>query len=191
MASLRLSEANETRWTYAACQAGILLAGGDAAGALDLLSGTMDEIVSVDGPSSQASRIGYPVAIDAAFALGHAGEAAGLLALLANRPPGHVPPFLRAQLARGDGLLAAADADNATAEARFRAAIEEFSSLGYPYWLAQVQTDLAGLLIDDHRATEATVLLADAITVLKDLRAAPALERAEHLLAGLPIAAPS
>ena len=73
----------------------------------------------------------------------------------------------------------------------FVAAIDELSSLGYPYWLARVQTDLAGLLIDDHRAAEATVLLDEAIAVLKDLRAAPALERAEHLLAGLPIAAPS
>ena len=191
MAALRHSEANEQRWTYAACQAAIALAVGDAAGALDLLSGTMGEIVSVDGVSSQASRIGFPVAIEAAVALGRAGEAADLLALLANRPPGHVPPFLRAQLARGEGLLAAADADRATAEARFRAAVEELSSLGYPYWLAQVRTDLAGSLIDDHRAVEARGLLDESIAVLKDLRAAPALQRAERLLAGLPIAAPS
>ena len=54
-----------------------------------------------------------------------------------------------------------------------------------------MQTDLAGLLIDDHRAAEARVLLDEAIAVLKDLRAVPALERAEDLLAGLPIAAPS
>ena len=191
MAALRDSEANEQRWTYAACQAAIALAGSDAAGALDLLSGTMPEIVAVDGVSSQASRIGFPIAIEAAVDLGRAGDAADLLALLANHPPGHVPPFLRAQLARGDGLLATADADPATAEARFRAAIDELGSLGYPYWLAQVQTDLAGLLIDDHRANEARVLLDEAIAVLKDLRAAPALERAENLLAGLPVAARS
>ncbi len=191
MASWRHSEANEPRWTYAACQATIALAGGDAVGALELLSAAMGEIISSEGVSSQASRIGFPVAIGAAVVLGRDGEAADLLALLANRPPGHVPPFLRAQLARGDGLLAAADADHATAEARFRAAIEELSSLGYPYWVAQVQTDLGGVLIDDHRAAEARVLLDEAIAVLKDLGAAPALERAENLLASLPIAAPS
>jgi class 3 adenylate cyclase/tetratricopeptide (TPR) repeat protein len=191
MASWRHSEANEPRWTHAACEATIALAGGDTAGALDLLSDTMGEIISLDGVSSQPSRIGFPVAIEAAVDLGRTGEAADLLAMLASRPPGHVPPFMRAQLARGHGLLAAADADHGTAEARFRAAIEELSALGYPYWLAQVQTDLAGQLVDDHRPAEARMLLDEAIAVLKDLRAAPALERAENMLADLPVAAPS
>jgi class 3 adenylate cyclase/tetratricopeptide (TPR) repeat protein len=191
MAPWRNTEANEARWTYAACEATIALAGGDAAVALHLLSDTIGEIISAEGASSQASRIGYPCAIEAAVALGRDGEAAELLALLASRPPGHVPPFLRAQLARGEGLLAAAEADNATAEARLVAAKDELSALGYPYWLARVQAELASLLIDDHRAAEARVLLDDAIAVLKDLRAVPALERAEDLLAGLPIAAPS
>ncbi len=191
MAGWRHSEAAEEHWTYAACEATIALAGGDAAGALDLLAGTMGEIISVEGVSGQASRIGFPVAIEAAVTLGRTEEAAELLALLSSRPPGHVPPFLRAQLARGEGLLAATDADRETAEARFRAAVEELSALGYPYWVAQARTDLAALLIDDHRGAEARVLLDDAIALLKDLRAAPALARAEELLAGLPIAAPS
>jgi len=190
MASWRHSEANEPRFTYAACQAAIALADGDAADALDLLLDRIHEIVSVEGVSSQASRIGFPVALAAAFALGRTDAAAELLALLANRPPGHVPPFLRAQLARGEALLAAA-ADHPTAEARLRDAVEELSSLGYPYWLAEAQTDLAGLLIDDHRAAEARVLLDEAIAVLRGLRAAPALERAENTLAALPVATPS
>ncbi len=191
MAPWRDTEANEARWTYAACEATIALAGGDAAVALDALSGTIGKIISAEGASSQASRIGFPCALTAALTLGRDDEAAHLLALLADLPPGHVPPFLRAQLARGEGLLAAAETDNVTAEARLVAALDELSSLGYPYWLARVQTDLAGLLIDDHRAAEARVLLDEAIAVLKDLRAVPALERAEDLLAGLPIAAPS
>ena len=65
----------------------------------------------------------------------------------------------------------------------------ELSSLGYPYWLAPVQTDLAGVLIDDHRPAEARVLLDEARSVLTRLGACPALERVEDLLAGLPIAA--
>ena len=48
------------------------------------------------------------------------------------------------------------DGDDATAEARFGAAIEELSALGYPYWLARAQTDLAGVLIDDHRRCRGT-----------------------------------
>ena len=191
MTSWRGSEAAEPRWTYAACEATIALAGGDAEVALDLLSGTIGEVVFAEGASSQAARIGFPCALEAALTLGRASDAAELVALLAALPPGHVPPFLRAQLAWGEGLLAATEADTATAEARLVAAVDGFTSLGYPYWLARVQADLAGSLIDDHRAAEARVLLDDAIAVLKNLRAVPALERAEDLLVGLPIAAPS
>jgi class 3 adenylate cyclase/tetratricopeptide (TPR) repeat protein len=188
MASWRNSEANEPRWTYAACAGAVALAGSDAIGALDLLSGTMGEIISVEGVSSQATRIGFPVAVEAALIVGRLDQAAELLALLAGRPLGHVPPFLRAHLARGDGLLAAARSDRAIAEARFLAAIEDLSSLGYPYWLACARTDLAGVLVDEGRAGEARALLDEAIAVLRDLRAAPALRRAQDLLAGLPIA---
>jgi tetratricopeptide (TPR) repeat protein len=191
MASWQRSGANQPRWTYAACEATIALAAGDLATVLDVLSGTMREIIATEGPSSQASRIGFPCALDAALGLGRTSEAADLLELLSNLPAGHVPPFLRAQLARGEALLAIADADRGTAESRFHAAVDELRSLGYPYWLAQAQIDLAGLLIDDHRAAEARVLLDNAIAVLRELRAAPALKRAEDLLAGLPIAAPS
>jgi hypothetical protein len=191
MTSWRHTEANEARWTFAACEATVALASGEAAAALDLLSDTIGQIISAEGASSQASRIGFPCALAAALALGRTDETVNLLALLSNLPPGHVPPFLRAQLARGEGLLAAAEADTPTAEAQFVAALDELRALGYPYWVARAQTDLAGLLIDDHRAAEARVLLDEAIAVLKDLRAMPALERAEDLLAGLPIATPT
>ena len=191
MSAWRNIESSEARWTHAACEATIALAGGDVAGALELLSSTIGEIISVEGASSQASRIGFPCAIEAAVALGRVDEAADCWRWSRVVHPDMFRPFLRAQLARGDGLLAAADADNATAEARFGAAIEELRSLGYPYWLAQVQTDLAAVLIDDHRPAEARMLLDETIAVLKDLRAAPALERAENRLADLPVAAPS
>ncbi len=45
MAPWRNTEANEARWTYAACEATIALAGGDAPAALDLLSATIGEII--------------------------------------------------------------------------------------------------------------------------------------------------
>ncbi len=191
MAAWRRSDANQPRWTHAACEATIALAAGDCSAALGLLSGTMGEIIAIEGPSSQASRIGFPCALEAALALGRTGEAADLLSLLADRPTGHIPPYLRAQLARGDGLLAAADGDRATAEARLRVAVQRLGSLAYPYWLARAQTDLAGVLLDGHRPDEARPLLGDATVVLARLRALPALGRAEAMLAGLSIPAGS
>jgi tetratricopeptide (TPR) repeat protein len=189
MGAWRHSDANEPRWTYAACEATIALAAGDPAGALDQLAGAMGNIIAAEGVSSQASRIGFPSAIEAAVATGQISQAADLLALLAELPPGHVPPFLRVHLARGEGLLAAAAGDTVMAEARFGVAISELTSIGYPYWLARLRTDLAEVVIDGGRSEEARALLDEAVAVLRQLRAAPALERAEALLAGLPVVA--
>ncbi len=191
MAAWRRSDANQPRWTYAACEATIALAAGDFATALDLLSGTMREIIEVEGPSSQASRIGFPSALEAALGLGRTGEAADLLSLLADRPPGHIAPYLRAHLDRGAGLLAAAAGDLATAEAQLGLAVERLDLLAYPYWLAAAQTDLAAVLLADRRPDEARAVLEDATRVLKELRALPALGRAEGLLAGVSIPARS
>jgi hypothetical protein len=144
----------------------------------------MREIVAAEGPASQASRIGYPCAIETAFRLGRRDEAADLLALLADRPPGHVPPFLRAQLDRGRGLLALQEDDTAAACAHFAGAVDAFTALGYPFWLANLQTDLAAAKIAQGRQDEARALLAEAVATLRELGAAPALGRAESLLAG-------
>ncbi len=62
-------------------------------------------------------------------------------------------------------------------------AISSFQKLGYPYWLAVAETDLAAWLIDQGRREEATPLLEHAIDTLTGLRAIPALERAEQLAA--------
>jgi hypothetical protein len=182
--SWRDSQNNQLRWTYAAVHATIADSVGEFAEAVDLLAGTLDEIVQTDGPSSPASRIGFPAAISAALSLGRLADVDALLLLLAGSPRGHVPPYLRAQLARGQGLLAAARDDRATAEKRLGDAVDEFGALGYPYWKATAQTELGALLIDDQRAAAAGALLDDARAVFKRLGASPMLERVEGLLAG-------
>jgi hypothetical protein len=181
------SESNQLRWTHAACQATIALAGGDAGSAFELLSGRLGEIVADEGPASQACRIGFPSVVEAALELGRTEDATKLLALLAERRPGHVPPFLRAQLTRGRGLLAAAEGDSAEARTHLRGAIDAFVALGYPYWLARVQSELAGVLISDDRVAEARPLVEEAISALTRLGAAPALARAQSLASGLPL----
>ena len=113
------------------------------------------------------------------------------MALLGDLPPGHVPPFLRAQVARGRGLLALAADDRAAAHGHLVTAVEMMTALGYPYWLARARTDLGALLIDDGRVEEGRREVGEAIAVLRPLRAAPALERAESLLARLGVAAGS
>ncbi len=185
----RHSESDQLRWTHVACEAVVALAGGDASAAFGLVSGTMREVIAGEGPAGQASRIGFPCALEAALELGRAGEAGDLLGLLAERPPGQVPPFLRAQVERGRGLLALEAGDRAAAGDHFTAAIAMLSALEYPYWLARVRTDLGALLLDEWRTQEARGTLEEAVAALGVLRAAPALRRAEAVLARLPLAA--
>jgi tetratricopeptide (TPR) repeat protein len=127
--------------------------------------------------------------LEAALALERTDEARDLLGLLAERPPGHVPPFLRAQVAWGRGRLAAETGDHDTAARDLAVAIEILGALGYSHWLGRVQTDLAALLIDQGRFDEARDPVQDAVRSFGQLRAAPALERAEALLARLPVTA--
>ena len=184
MAAWSASQNNQLRWLYDACRATIAVAAGEFADALGLVAGAIEEIVRTDGPSSQASRIGFPAAIRAALSLGRLADAEDLLSLMAERPPGQVPPYLRAQLSRGHGLLAAARGEVAAAESHFGAAIAGFGMLAFPYWLATAQTDLADLLVREERVAEARALLAEAPAVFGRLGAAPALQRAEAVLAG-------
>jgi tetratricopeptide (TPR) repeat protein len=187
--SCRDSEQPELRWTYVSCEALVEMAFGNSADALEMLSRTIREVVTVDGPAGQANRIAFPAGIEAAVNLSQFDEAADLLSLLARRPAGHVPPYLRAQLAHGRGLLAAARGDHALAEGEFRSALEQLTSLGYPYWVARVGLDYGASLIDDQRAAEASAVIDDAMARLKVLGALPALRRAEQLRAGVGLAA--
>jgi class 3 adenylate cyclase/tetratricopeptide (TPR) repeat protein len=183
MAAWGASQNNQLRWLYAACHATIAVAASQFGDALEFAAGAIEEIVQTDGPSSNPSRVGFPAAVDATLALGRFAEAGHLLLLLAERPPGHVPPYLRAQLSRGQGLLAAAQGGAAAAESHYGAAIEGFRSLGFPYWLAMAQADLADLLVHNERVTEAASLVDEARAVFSRLGAAPALHRTEAILA--------
>jgi hypothetical protein len=94
-----------------------------------------------------------------------------------------MPPYVRAQLSHSRGLVAAARGEAAAAESELRAAIDGFGSLGFPYWLASAQTELADLLVQDNRVSEARSLLDEARLAFGRLGAAPALERVEAILA--------
>ena len=65
-------------------------------------------------------------------------------------------------------------------------AISQMRELGYPYWLAVTQTDLAEWLIGQGRREEAEPLLEEAMDTFRSLRAAPALARAQSVAGGSP-----
>jgi class 3 adenylate cyclase/tetratricopeptide (TPR) repeat protein len=144
------------------------------------------EAVRAFSPSHEVSRQSWPDAVDAALALGRLDEADELVKLLEDRPPGHIPPFLNAQLRRARGLLAAARGETDGVESQLQDAVERLRKLAYPYWLARAEMDLASWLIGQRRADEAAPLLHEAIELLQPLSAAPALAQARELLASVP-----
>jgi class 3 adenylate cyclase/predicted ATPase len=116
--------------------------------------------------------------LDAALSLGDLDAATRVVDIVSARPPGHVTPSLRAQLVRGQALLASASGEYEAVEPGLRDAIERFEKINWVYWHAATEVDLAAWLVDQGRAEEAAGLLEHAISVLEPLRAVPALTRA-------------
>jgi tetratricopeptide (TPR) repeat protein len=178
----------ESRMLRQASEGAVSMAEGRPAVALELLSEMMREDLRVEGPSGEGLRMAFPDAVDAAVQCGKLDEGASLIDTLEAEPPGYVGPYMRAQLVRGRALIGAARGESDAVEEKLLDAIDRFRALGYPYWLARAQTDLASWLIDAGRGTDAAPLLDEAIKVFESLRAAPALARALELSSTEPAA---
>ena len=114
------------------------------------------------------------------------GERAhAVLSLLATRAKNDIPPYLLAHLARGQALTAAAEDRHDGVESDLHASIDGFRELGYRYWLAVTQTDLAAWLHSRGRRGEAATPLTEAIEALHAIGAGPALARARTELRAL------
>jgi chaperonin cofactor prefoldin len=122
------------------------------------------------------------MALEATLIAGDVDEAQSLLAIVADAPPGHVPPYLRAQLSRYRALAAIARAvSTSQIEADLRSAADALRELGYLYWLARAQADLGRWLAGEGRSAEAEPMLSEAHEVLTELGALPDLERLRQL----------
>jgi hypothetical protein len=164
----------------------VLLGEGRPSEAFEVLSDMIGEAIQVEGPAGEGLRMGWADAIDAGIQSGKLDEAASLVKTIEAQPPGHVGPYLRAQLSRARALLAAARGEPDQVEEPLTDALDRFRELGYPYWIARTQTDLAAWLIDAGRGEEAAALLEEAGAEFESLRAAPALAHALELKATSP-----
>ena len=135
-------------------------------------------------------RQSWPEAIDAALALGDLQSAEELLSVLAERPVGHVPPYLRAQLARFRARLSAAHGEHESVERDFTSAAQLLEKLGYPFALACVRADHAAWLVGQDRGNEARPWFEAAAATFRTLGAAPALRRISGLLPMAPVQLP-
>ena len=141
------------------------------------------------GGAHEAIRTAWPIAVEAAIALERTESAKSLLDAMDRRPPGQLPPFLRAELHRNRGLLAAARDHQDSVERDLTAAMREYDALRYPYLLGRCQADLGAWLIDRGRRDEAQAPLESAAETFARLGAAPTRERVSLLLASDDMAA--
>ena len=178
----------DVQWrnSYTATAVTVAVAAGEADRALDLGGPAVSEVAQSFGLRNDMFRELWPDVMDATLTLARHDQADELLTLLANRPLGHVPPYLRAQLARYRARLAAARGQHQQVDADFTAAERILGELEYPYWLALAQLDHAAWLIDQQRPEIARPRIVEAIATLDRLHAQPALSRARDLLSNVP-----
>ncbi len=141
----------------------------------------VQDAVEYLGVRHESNRLLWPATMESALALGRTDDARHVLALLADRPPGHVPPYLQAEVAHYQARLDGGD----DAHGLYAEAARILRELGYPLFLARVLCDWAQWLTEQARPTEAAVLADEAVAVLEPLGAAPDLARAGALRGAL------
>ena len=187
------SDDPQDRATFAAAQSEVAMGEGDFRLALEASLRAFDECFAGGlEVAHEAIRAAFPNAIDAALALGDLDEAERLVEMIATRPPGEIPPFLRGQISRAQALLEnARGSRDDSFEQRLLAAQEEFRVCGYPYSVARAQLDRAELLARRGRLDESERLAANAGAAFETLGAAPMAARARRLIKPEPSAYPN
>jgi class 3 adenylate cyclase/predicted ATPase len=129
-------------------------------------------------PGDQALKAAFVAALDAALAAGDLDGTEQLLRRIEALPPGHRPPFLRAQASRFRARLAEARGEHEHVDQGFKTAAQIFREYSLPFWLAVVQLEHAEWLARQGRDDDAAPLLSEAREIFERLKAAPWLQRA-------------
>ena len=178
LAAWKHSDERESFAMYGCAQLYLHLAEGAHERALEQGTEVVQWTIENLAASNENMRNAWPATLEAALKLRRLDAARDLLTLLQERPPGHIPPYLNAQLGRGRALLAAAEGRHEDVEADLTQAMNRMREFEYRFWLAVTQTDLAEWLIGQSRRSEADPLLEEATETVRELGAAPALARA-------------
>jgi tetratricopeptide (TPR) repeat protein len=132
------------------------------------------------GPSVDSIRWGWPIAAEAALALGDDAEVTRLLAWLDSHQPGHIPRLLRAERLRIGARKLAAD-NQPEAESAFDRALTALRAFGSPYHLAVGLVDHAEYLSATGLTQRAQEAVVEAETITARLGARPLSERARRI----------
>src|SRR5215204_2750923 len=168
----------QSRDSYLIAEAAVALAAGPPSESLAAAIPAARSAYESNGLISESFRLAWPLALEAAMRCGDSDGAKTLLAMVAEAPAGHLPPYLAAQQSRYAALVTIESGQPATElEAELRSAMETLRDLGYRYWLARAQVDFARWLGTQNRQEEAARLLADARQTFIELDASADLHR--------------
>jgi len=131
--------------------------------------------------SSETSKEGYVLAVDAALALGDHERAGRLIASVEEMESGTRPQSMSANAMRHRALLAAAAGEQDRAEQLFRRAAALFRELAMPFPMAVTLLDHARWLAGTGAAAEAAPLIETAGGVFARLDAKPWLDRLHQI----------
>jgi tetratricopeptide (TPR) repeat protein len=134
------------------------------------------------GPDHDTVRWAWPIAAEAALALGDEEEVTRLLDWLDSHQPGHVPRLLRAERLRIWARKLTADDDPEAASA-FDKALTALRAFGSPYHVAVGLIDYAEYLHQRGETQRAHELVQEAETISARLGARPLSERARRISA--------
>ncbi len=165
----------EMRVQHEAARAAVANAEGDHVGALTMAEATLRACVDETFPVGM--RAALIEAVEAAFALGQAAKVVELMQLVREHfRPGR-QPSVDAHILRWEARLTAALGDYERAVPKFIAAIDAFTRLQRPFWLAVTRCEFGECLIAQGRDAEAQDQLAQARARFEQLRATPWVQR--------------
>ena len=169
MELLLTSDDVQDKALYTSNQAFAAMLDGRNAEAFELARDSAQMTIESMGVRTEPFRLAWPTAVEAGIGAGRHDDVVALMELVAIRPVGQVPPYLRAHLRRFRGLLGT----DAEAEENLNTAATAMAEMGYPYWEAVVRTDLAEWLVRQRRQAEAAAVVEAVTGVFDRLGAVP------------------
>jgi class 3 adenylate cyclase/tetratricopeptide (TPR) repeat protein len=146
----------------------------------EALSEAEESLLTKEGLGFRAMAFPLTHTIDVAIDLGREERAEELLGWAESAAPSEVSHFLRAQVSRLRGRLAARAGHHEEAEGKFKAAQASFQDRANAFWIAVTALQRAEALLAAGRSSEAEPLLEEARDLFVGLSAAPWIDRVDH-----------
>jgi tetratricopeptide (TPR) repeat protein len=162
----------QERTEYEIAKADLLLAQGDASGALRSAEEAMEGQRSLSLGDHRVKE-SVVTAVEAALLLGDLSKAEALLDVFRSLPPGRRTPFHLAHAMRLGAKLSVARDEQADAEAGFKGSVGLFREMAFPFWMAVTLLEYGEWLAAQGRRADSAPLVEEARSIFEALGARP------------------